>query len=244
MSKIKTTIEVFNGSVFTIAEAKSRGKELMITLEMVGGDLHNSVQQKLLVTLGMSGSWIYVRKDSPNLEKALKHSHLRFITTHGNYLMLNDVRRFAKWKWAEGWNAGRGPCPLTEYEKFCENIKLHWKTHRAFKLPLNELLMNQSFFNGIGNYLRAEILYRLGINPFSVANAISIEDLNKLLELCHLCCRDSYALGGGQLKDWHNPYGTDGASFKDWIKCYSVSSMESITDKTGRRFWFDPKWSE
>lgn len=101
----------------------------------------------------------------------------------------------------------------------------------------------ESFRNSL-NYIRAEILYRLGINPFTIANEISIDDLNNLLNLCHLCCRDSYSLGGGQLKDWHNPYGTEGRTFKDWIKCYSVPGMESLTDKTGRRFWYDPKWKE
>lgn len=59
-----------------------------------------------------------------------------------------------------------------------------------------------------------------------------------------MCCRDSYALGGGQLKDWHNPLGTDGRNFKEWIKCYGRSDMMSVNDKTKRRFWFNPKWSE
>ena len=242
VTKVKTPIEVFNGGVFTIAEAKSRGKELMIVLEMVGGDIHKSVQQKLFVSLGMSGSWVYMRKDSPHIEKALKHSHLRFITTHGNYLMLHDIRRFAKWRWDDKWHKGRGPCPLTEFEKFCENIKLNWKTHRAFKSPLNELLMNQTFFNGLGNYIRSESLYRTKINPFMIANKLNITELNNLLDIIHKCFRDSYALGGGQLRDWHNPYGTEGKTFKDWIKCYGLNTMNKIKDNTGRTFWYDPIW--
>ena len=154
VSKVNTPLEVFNGGVFTL-KAVSRGKELKLQLEMVGGDIHKPVIQNLLVTLGMSGNWIYVRKDSPNLEKALKHSHLRFITTHGNYLALHDVRRFAKWKWSDSWNKGRGPCPLTEYDSFATHIKQNWQSHRAFSGPINEVLMNQGFFNGLGNYIRS-----------------------------------------------------------------------------------------
>ena len=30
----------------------------------------------------------------------------------------------------------------------------------AFDQPICEVLLNQKYFNGIGNYLRAEILYR------------------------------------------------------------------------------------
>lgn len=38
---------------------------------------------------------------------------------------------------------------------------------KAFGKPIMEVLMNQQYFNGIGNYLRAEILFRIGdLNPF------------------------------------------------------------------------------
>ena len=239
VSKVKTELEVFDGCVFTM-HAKSRGKELLLSLEMIGGDINEAITQKMLVTLGMSGNWAYVRKDSANLEKALKHSHLRFITTRGNYLVLHDVRRFAKWKWVDGWSKSRGPCPLTEFNEFSEHVRTNIIKSKAYGVPLNELLMNQSHFNGIGNYLRAEILYRLDINPFQVANTLDREKLNELTTLCHLCVRDAYTLGGGQLKDWKNPNGTDANTFKEWMKCYGT--LSSTVDKTGRRFWYDPKW--
>lgn len=36
---------------------------------------------------------------------------------------------------------------------------------KAFNRPICEALLNQRFFNGIGNYLRAEILFRLAGGP-------------------------------------------------------------------------------
>jgi hypothetical protein len=36
----------------------------------------------------------------------------------------------------------------------------------VFSRPVCEVLLNQQYFNGIGNYLRAEILFRAGIPPF------------------------------------------------------------------------------
>ena len=239
VSKVKTDLEVFNGGVFTLT-AKSRGKEMMLTLEQIGGDVNGPNIKKLFVTLGMSGNWAYVRKDSKNIEQVLKHSHLRFITTRGNYLVLHDIRSFAKWKWVENWNKGRGPCPLTEFEEFRAHLLMNWKVSKAFSVSLNELLMNQSYFNGVGNYLRAEILYRLKINPFQKANELNSSQVHDLIMLCNLCVRDAYTLGGGQLKDWHNPLGTSEKNFKEWMKCYST--LSSVVDKTGRRFWFDPMW--
>lgn len=81
--------------------------------------------------------------------------------------------------------------------------------------------MDQRFFNGIGNYLRAEILYRLKIPPFEKARTV-LEALQQcrpspeltlsqkikaklqnpdLLELCHLVPKEVVQLGeawGGQ----------------------------------------------
>lgn len=239
VSKVKTDLDVFNDAVFTM-HAKSRGKELMLHLELVGGDVTGTVTKNLMCTMGMSGNWIFMRGDSPKLEQAFKHGHLRFKTTRGNWLILYDPRRFAKWKWVDEWSKGRGPCPLTEYNTFQEDLRSYWYNHKDFKRPLNELLMSQRWFNGVGNYLRAEILYRLDLNPFQPANELDAAEVAHLIKITHFCVRDAYALGGGQLKDWHNPNGTDGTSFKEWVKCYG--KLESIVDRTGRKFWYNPKW--
>ena len=100
--------------------------------------------------------------------------------------------------------------------------------------------MNQKWFNGVGNYLRAEILYRLNINPFQPANQLTNQDVDLLCTITHLCVRDAYQLGGGQLKDWYNPNGLSGDTFKDWVMCYG--KLSSMVDKNGRKFWYDPKW--
>jgi endonuclease VIII-like 1 len=241
VSKVKTDLNAFEGGVFTMY-AKTRGKEMRLHMELIGGDLNGAVTKNLFLSMGMSGNWVYLRKDSEHLQEVLKHAHLRFITTRGNYLVLHDVRRFAKWKWGEDWTPGRGPCPLTEYNEFQEFLKTKWYTHKHFKSRINELLMDQRYFNGIGNYLRAEILWRLDINPFTPANEIPSNKVDELISLCYSCTSDAYELGGGQLKDWENPNKTDAKSFKEWMKCYGIKS--SVVDNSGRRFWYDPIWEE
>ncbi|XP_009865509.1 PREDICTED: endonuclease 8-like 1, partial [Apaloderma vittatum] len=112
----------------------------------------------------------------------------------------------------------RGPCVITEYQAFRENV-LKNLDDKAFDKPICEALLNQKFFNGIGNYLRAEILYRLKIPPFekarTVLEALKDEDqarkknpsltLSKklklmrenpdLLELCHTVPMEVIAAG-------------------------------------------------
>ena len=241
VSKVKTDLSEFDGVVFKL-KAKTRGKEMLIEISSMG----EGIESKMLsVTLGMSGNFAYVRKDSEHFEKVMKHSHLRFKTVTGNYLVLHDVRRFAKWKWANGWTKGRGHCPLTEFNKFSEHLRSHWYTHKVFNTPINELLMNQSLFNGIGNYLRAEILFRMNINPFQPANQLSTMEMDSIIRFCYLCCQEAYRLGGGELKDWVNPIPkeeSEAKSFKEWMLCYGKGS--SIVDKSGRRFWYDPQWEK
>ena len=99
--------------------------------------------------------------------------------------------------------------------------------------------MNQKYFNGIGNYLRAEILYRLPyLNPFLTAREAIIEE-PKILELCKDIPNLAYVRGGGQIKDWDNPFGQTPGKF---MKCYGNSEMLKVKDKNARMFWYDPKW--
>jgi formamidopyrimidine-DNA glycosylase len=45
---------------------------------------------------------------------------------------------------------------------------------QAFDSPICEVLLDQQYFNGIGNYLRAEILGRAGINVHFVSSYLSL----------------------------------------------------------------------
>ena len=81
--------------------------------------------------------------------------------------LYHDVNRFVDGEWGED----RGPCVITEPQLFRQNI-LENLEHKAFNRPLCEAMLNQEFFNGVGNYLRSEVLYRLKIRPFESARAI------------------------------------------------------------------------
>ena len=243
VSKINTELDPFGGAVFTVS-SKSRGKELMLQLEMVGGDIKGAVVKNLLCTMGMSGNWVYIRKNAPQLEKAFKHSHLRLQSTRGNWLLLHDVRRFAKWKWVDTWGANRGPCPLTEYNQFAENLKTNWHKSKDFEKPLCELLMNQKWFNGVGAYIRSELLYITNFNPFIQANKLTLEDINLLIKTLHILFRETYQLNGGHDKQWYSQNTLNVKNFNSWFKCYGNKNMIKIVDKKGRNLWFDKSWEK
>jgi len=132
----------------------------------------------------------------------------------------------------------RGPDIIKKFEEFENNVLSN--LHRAvFDKPICEVLLDQKYFNGIGNYLRSTILYYLDINPFiSTREAI---ETSPVLQMCKDVQLKSYNLNGGQLSDWSNPFDTDYGEFKKWV---FYKKGNSCKDATGRTFWYDPKWEE
>ena len=210
-------------SEFSI-RAESRGKEMLLFIN----------DEPLKFTFGMSGHFKMTKTGEER-----KHSHLMFHTKDDYTLSFVDVRRFGKWKW-DGWNKGRGFDPTTHYEDFCKDIQENLD-HKVFNNPIGEILLNQRFFNGIGNYLRAEILYKANQDPFEEAR-IAIKNNPKIIAYCNTIPLEAFMLGGGQLKQWENPFGVEPDRFTKWMKCYGNSNMKTMRDRNGRRLWYDPKW--
>ncbi|XP_020850344.1 endonuclease 8-like 1 isoform X1 [Phascolarctos cinereus] len=241
----------FESSAYRIT-ATSRGKEVRLTLSPLPGAHPPQAPLDLVFRFGMSGSFQLVPADAPP-----KHAHLRFYTISplpSRALCFVDIRRFGHWEVQGTWQPGRGPCILMEYEKFRENV-LQNLTDKAFDKPICEALLDQKFFNGIGNYLRAEILHRLKIPPFekarTVLEALKHRKLNPeltlskkvkaklenpdLLELCHLVPMEVIRLGG---KGYGPNREDDFSTFRAWLRCYSVSGMSCLRDRCGRTIWF------
>ncbi|XP_064169243.1 endonuclease 8-like 1 isoform X2 [Anguilla rostrata] len=238
--------------------AKSRGKEVMLTLtpikcEGAAGRAKAGLVQPMNVVFrfGMSGYFRFTPA-----EELPKHAHLRFYTNEKPRRALSfvDARRFGSWQPNGTWQPDRGPCTMSEYQSFRDNVLSHL-SDRAFDKPICETLLNQKYFNGIGNYLRAEILHRLDIPPFvnarSVLERLQSKELSELdnksasekrevksegpdlLSLCH-----TVPLEVVQLGKVYDPEKADYSYFKGWVQCYSVDGMKSVRDHNGRTIWF------
>ncbi|XP_049668356.1 endonuclease 8-like 1 isoform X3 [Accipiter gentilis] len=241
----------FSSEAYRIS-ATSRGKELRLTLAPLGP----GQPQDLVFRFGMSGSF----RLCPAAQLP-RHAHLRFLSRESppRALCFVDARRFGSWRLGDAWQPGRGPCVLSEYQAFRENV-LKNLDDKAFDKPICEALLNQKFFNGIGNYLRAEILYRLKIPPFEKARTVleALKDqeqarrkknpsltLSKklklmrenpdLLELCHTVPMEVIAAEKQLLDPDHSD---NYAAFKNWLQCYLVPGMSSLRDRNGRTVWF------
>ena len=210
-------------------KAKSKGKEMVLYFLDENSDKFIPVR----ITMGMSGHFKLT-----NTGDEAKHAHLKFYRKDGTTLSFVDVRRFGKWKQGLVWSDNRGPDPTTEYKAFWDNVMTNLT---KLKKPLYEMLMDQKYFNGIGNYLRAEIIFRAGdVDPFLPAG-MQFARYPKLLDLCRDIPLLAYAKGGGSIKDWDNPFG-DEAIQERFMLCYGNAKMSKRKDRNGRTFWYDKKW--
>lgn len=147
---------------YTIS-SQSRGKELSLHLHCRDNP---KVARRILFRFGMSGKFTFTTAAT-----IPKHAHLQFYACHHKkengeeqekdpqVLSFVDVRRFGSWHVMEGWGEERGPDILDEYDLFRANV-LESLEDVTFNRAICETMLNQKYFNGIGNYLRAEILYR------------------------------------------------------------------------------------
>uniref|UniRef100_A0A3B3TX30 Endonuclease 8-like 1 n=1 Tax=Poecilia latipinna TaxID=48699 RepID=A0A3B3TX30_9TELE len=236
--------------------ATSRGKEVKLTLTPMKSDDDGKRRSKggqadqhmdIVFRFGMSGYFRFTSED-----EVPKHAHLRFYTKEKPRRVLSfvDTRRFGSWQPNGTWQPDRGPCIMFEYKSFRENVLSHL-SDRAFDRPICEVLLNQKYFNGIGNYLRAEILYRLNIPPFVCARdaleGLELEDefedgkpkgmkreAGDVLRLCHTVPLEVVSLGG----KGYDPEKMDYSAFEAWLRCYYVDGMKSVRDHNGRTMWF------
>ena len=212
-------------------KAVSKGKEMVLYFLDKLSDQYIPVR----ITMGMSGHFKLT-----NTGQEPKHAHLKFYRSDGTTMSFVDVRRFGKWKQGVAWSENRGPDPTTEFDMFWTKVMTNLT---KLNKPLYEVLMDQKYFNGIGNYLRAEIIYRAGdVDPFLPAG-MQLAKYPKLLDLCRDIPLLAYAKGGGSIKDWDNPFGDDSIQEK-FMLCYGNDKMSKRKDRNGRTFWYDPKWDD
>jgi len=181
-SKLKKKLPI------NFTDINSKGKFIYMTFNKQSDD-----NFYLLNTLGLSGGWIFKQHNqdtfkSPNLieflnvkdlenyrNTSLKHLNVEFIFTNGSLffydtLSFGTIKVINKIEQLTKKLSSIGPDimdPFTTIDMFIDAMK---------KYPEKEIginLMNQKLVSGIGNYLRADILWLSKINPFRLTKNIT-----------------------------------------------------------------------
>lgn len=205
---------------------KSKGRGPLVTEVSTHGKFmwwkfmfdDDSVSWYMHCTYGMSGGWY----KSPSkhtafvMEYAAGDAHI-IRETHN--IFFNDPRHFGTLKFVQGDAlhtkklATLGPCILSSGvtpELFSENALC--KPTRT----ISEALMDQSCLAGVGNYLKAEALYRSGISPWRCVTDLSASEYVDLTRDVVDVATESYRSQGATISTYRTVDGQRGTTQFDF----------------------------
>lgn len=173
----------------------------------------------MLCTFGMTGQW------SPICGK---HPCFVFEFHDGSSVYFNDPRHFGTIQFIRelkvdklsklGWDPLGG-----------DSSKIRFVLNKCQKTskPIGQLLMDQSLFSGVGNYIRAEALYLARMSPWRPSNTISEKDFILLCRSLIEVMNDSYNHQGATILTYKDAYGAEGK----YSSCFKVYGQK--TDPLG-----------
>lgn len=177
-------------------------------------------------TYGMSGRWESHRVYH---DSAIKHAtanvrYERFAGSRGvdGTLIFTDPRHFGTLKFISNKELhdkkllSLGPDMLgapPTLEEFTEILK------RKPKATLPEVLMNQGVISGVGNYIKAEALYRAKLSPHRLVSSLSDDDFTSLRQEIIAVMNEAYTAKGATIRTYATVDGNSGnAQFL--FQCY------------------------
>lgn len=182
-----------------IKSVDCKGKFIYFTLK------HNDNQDYYLFsTLGMSGMWSNVKS---------KHARFAIFFDDESVLYYNDTRNFGTLKFVNEKSVldkklkSLGPDILSYDVPLQEFIS---RFNRKHNKTIAECLMNQSVVSGIGNYLKAEILYRSKLSPHRLVKDINHLEWVSLHFNSKVQIVKAYKLGGATIESYRQPNGAEG----------------------------------
>jgi len=211
----------------------SKGKGIFFELEK-GWYIYN--------TLGMTGQYstekdkycalefsFQKNKNLKNTDKVLnikKKLYFRDIRNFGTIKFINDLAEY-------NFELNKlGPDLLdndTTLIIFMDRIKKHKNKN------ITQVLMNQSIFSGIGNYIKSESLYKAKISPHNTIDDISDERLKELFNNIKQTMNDSYTIQFSNDKSYYNFQSGKGDFYKMlkvYRKDYDIDGNIIISEKT------------
>lgn len=196
----------------------------------------------LWATMGMSGTWRI--QDHLSL---YPHDAVRFELYQealpdkffAGYVFFNDIRHFGSLKFVKGLKLHQNkleslgvdflqqtPDTIPGHVSDCQAEILSERLKKRPKLqnqPISVILMDQGVFAGVGNYLRAEALYKSKISPWRLLKNVSEDEFETLCRETHRVMWTSYKYGGATIATYRDVQGNKGA-YSDRFEVYGRKS--------------------
>ena len=197
-----------------VVTVSSRGKKLLFELENKG---------LIVASLGMTGRWSYTEGKYCHLIISFGTKTL-ITNTFGQPIIINAVHRSIYFTDPSSKGGGVEYIPpetrLAFLSSFGPDILAGeipsdvWAAIFAKRKYANwevcKLIHDQHAFGGIGNYLRAIILWLARVAPMRKVSSLHPAEIEALRVHSHRTLRESYAAGGLTIKDYWAPSGKRG----------------------------------
>jgi len=167
--RFRDEAHVIDGKKF--AKMEAIGKNLFAFFE---ADKHSGSHHVIHIHFGMSGRFMLTSKDAaaePTGTTRLRLEDEKYVALlSAMTVKLGSDELFAEKKRVLGQD------PLREDA----DPEILWKKIQKSNKIIGRLLMDQSFFAGVGNIFRAEILFKAGVHPNIPASMISRESFDRI----------------------------------------------------------------
>lgn len=174
----------------------------------------------MFCTFGMSGQWSPVEGKHPCLSFELSNSTSNHIDLNNIYF--NDPRHFGTIKFTNNKKDLLNKLNELGWDPLADKLDSHSntliKTINKTTKPIGQILMDQSVFSGVGNYIRAEALYQAKISPWRQGNLMTDDDIKSLCQSIMQVMEESYKYQGATLHTYKDAYGKEG----QYSSCFKI----------------------
>lgn len=205
--------EGLNEFILSLSNDKIKIKDINVKGKLMYWSFSNG--WFMLCSYGMSAQW----SKEKNKHSGFAISYLQ--EDENKEFYFNDIRHFGTIKFIN-----------SDKELNKKLNKLGWDPLSSDNIPINfidkkinsnkcigTLLMDQSIFAGVGNYIRAEALYRSKISPWRRGYSLNISERNLLLDEIVKVMKESYQSQGATIYTYKNVEG-DSGKYVDFFKVY------------------------
>ena len=208
---IKTDKQEFKDILIdkTITDVDNYGKWIFIKLD----------DYTILSHLRMEGKY-YIK---PSNEEYEKHEHIIFNLDDGYDLRYKDVRKFGVMMLVKTKDIYNTPeiskLGIEPDSKELTKEYIYNKIHDS-KLPIKELLLDQSIINGFGNIYVDEVLFASNILPTRLGNTITLDECECIKESGSKIIKKATECGGTTIRSYTSSLGVEG-TYQQYLKVHT-----------------------
>lgn len=185
---------------------RNKGKYIYMQLSTSSGG--KLLKSYIMCHVGMAGHWRMVPGDHTMV--MLQYAKNR----EPHVLYYDDYRRFGNFYITNAAGAREklaelGPDVLTK--EFTKETFEHILSNVSQRRKVGELLMDQTVISGVGNYMRADILYGCKISPHRTVASLSKADRVALYKSIVQVAKTSYTQNGTTIATYRDVYAEKGA---------------------------------